>query len=705
MKIRSIIDSVLRNFPGSAHWWNLPAFCGAVAFAAGISVANCIPVPHTVLTGTLYFFLPVLATGVCTAALFCGKAPVRLSAFLVAGAAVTLLHLGKWERCSAVLQTLQSDQITVSGILCNAPAPQRDRFVWLLRLQTVNGNTESPLCGRTFMCVSSVMPDAAGAVSARGYISAGRSRTNRYDFDEKALLRVNGISGKINVTGLLGGAPPKSWHAKCSAWFRTRVIGVLKTYPDPDHRAVIRASFLDEKAYLAPEIKNAFRTSGLYHLLSLSGLHAGILLTAVYLLLSMVPVPARVRHLCALSVLWFYYLYIGPVPSLARATVMATVVIVSLLLQRKSYPLQSLGLAAIIWLAWSPASLFQAGFQFSFLATFGILTLHPVIMKAFPGHSNPVVDYGIRLVLIPFSVSFSAFCATLPAMLWHFGTVSLYGFVANIVGAGLMTGGMWLFFIGLLSAPLAPFISHLAVYYSSLFLDGLMSVANFSVSMPLSSVELPAPYPEQIAAWYLLFAALVTVSTTARRTVLKWGIPVLCCFIPAGYLVRRATAGTQVVGFTGGTPGVEVTAVRSPSGSTVLFCNGGEETVDRFIHYSVTPWIRHMPGTRVCRRVTVTPENDYHTGVAENDGHYRFTEKKVIVVTGGDRSAPPCTCSYDATGQVPQLEVVCGDVMLSRRKNRFSWFRSADKTRTAGRSDVPTMIELKDGVCRVLPFD
>ncbi len=699
----SIVSTVRRCFPVFTHWMHLRAFRGATVFATGIAMASGIPLALTCATEKLYYSALAGAIVAITAGVLCRKIWISSIAFLIAGVAVVGFHRIGSEQTAVAIRQLQKKQVHIAGDIITAPAPRRDRFVWLLRLGEVNGTSTSPLCGKIFTCSSALLPQATGTLSGTGSIVSPDTRKNRFDFDEESYFRANGIAGKIRVDQLLAVTPPESWHAKAAAWFREQVITVLKTYPNPDHRALVRASFLNEKAYLAPEIKTAFRRSGLYHLLALSGLHAGILLAAVYLLLSLVPIAAVVRHLLALGTLWVYYLYIGPVPSLARATVMATVVIATLLLQRKNYPLQSLGLAAIIWLFWSPASLGQAGFQFSFLATFGILTLHPIFVNMVPRHQHPVVDYGIRLLLVPFSVSFSALCTTLPALLWHFGMVSLYGFAANIVGALLMTVGMWLFFTGLLTASILPAVSRLAISGSSLSLDGLMNVAERSVSLPISSINLPVPYPEMLVAFSLLFIMVVTVSKPSRRKLLLWGVPLLCCLIPADYLLHRATAGIEVVRFDTGTNRTEVTAVRQPNGGTTLFCRGNASSVNRVIRNSVLPWSRHLPGSTI-RQTFIAPDGKKSrsgnrapkTGVPVNED--------IQQVFPGGWLALPCTTYYVVSGTIPAVRVTTGTTQVLCRGNRVSWRSGSAASIDSGSVGIPIVVATRGKACRVMPF-
>ena len=73
----------------------------------------------------------------------------------------------------------------------------------------------------------------------------------------------------------------------------------------------------------------------IYHLLAISGLHASMLIEQPTFS-GTFPVTKNTRHVAALVVLWLYQLFIGFIPSLFRATIMASLVIGSFLYQKKT---------------------------------------------------------------------------------------------------------------------------------------------------------------------------------------------------------------------------------------------------------------------------------------------------------------------------------------------------------------------------------
>ena len=603
---RHFTPSISRIFPLLAHWSNFSALGGMTAFAAGICAAGMTPLQPFLLHEQLYpVFLP--AAILCGAfGIITGKKSFRILAFGAAGVMWCLYQTTQAKQVDTCIAELSPLSVRISGDIITPPEPRRDRFIFLLSLNELNGKRHPRLSGRTFLCTSLQNTPAAGSLVMEGIVRLGEVRKNRYDFDERAFLAANGIVGKIDAGRILTMQPPHTLSGRLAVKFRQRLMSVFKQYKNPDHRALIRASFTGEKAYIAPEIKEIFRRSGLYHLLALSGFHAAILLTAVYFLLVAFPVRSGIKHGVALLVLWLYLGFIGPIPSLTRAVIMASGVIVSMMFQRKNYPLQILGIAGLLWLVFSPLSLFQPGFQLSYGATFGILTLHPLLARLYRGFQDPVVDFFLRPLFMSVSVSISAFLMTLPILLYFFGCVSLYGIFANLAAVPLMSGAMWTFFTALLTGPIAAWAGRAAIFVSGGMIDCLLMIASFADKISFSLLRGYAPYPEIIAVFYIFLLAVITIERKWTPRFLAWGIPLLLCAIPADYLLHRTATAPTIIRFATDKDAA-MTAMRWPRGSTWLFCSGKERAVSRALRNSVTGWIHHTPGTTIDRLFIAVP--------------------------------------------------------------------------------------------------
>jgi competence protein ComEC len=131
---------------------------------------------------------------------------------------------------------------------------------------------------------------------------------------------------------------------------------------------VLKAVLLGDRSSLDAETIENFRKTGLYHLLVIAGLHVGLLVLLASWLLSLFPLGERARCLMVLGFLLFYSLLVEQRAPTLRATLMISLYLLARLVYRNHSALNTIGLAALILMAWRPAWLFESGFQLSFSA-------------------------------------------------------------------------------------------------------------------------------------------------------------------------------------------------------------------------------------------------------------------------------------------------------------------------------------------------
>jgi competence protein ComEC len=192
-----------------------------------------------------------------------------------------------------------------------------------------------------------------------------------------------------------------------------------------ERRAVLEGVVLGDDKGLSPELKQAFRRSGLYHLLAVSGANVVLLATGMLGLAWAVGLPRAWAHVSALAAIGAYVLAVGPQPSVIRAAVSGAATSIAWLMARERDPWHVLLLAAVVLLAWNPYALADAGFQLSFAAVIAIfLGAGPLLrtLEGYPVHKK-----------LAAAVAISAACsvATAPILWLQFGAVPLLGIVAN----------------------------------------------------------------------------------------------------------------------------------------------------------------------------------------------------------------------------------------------------------------------------------
>ena len=202
-------------------------------------------------------------------------------------------------------------------------------------------------------------------------------------------------------------------------------------------RGIIKALFYCERGELSLEVKNAFRQSGMMHLLALSGMHLGIIYMLVGFLLKPLgnyPICVKIRSLTIITVLWFYTLFAGCGISLSRAMIMITIYECGKLMGRSTTGLNALGASSVIILCCNPSAVTSLSFILSFGAMLGIFTIFPSISKII----SPKVPI-IKKIWSLTCINISCTAVTLPITMLEFGTYSNYGLLLNLLCTPLAT--------------------------------------------------------------------------------------------------------------------------------------------------------------------------------------------------------------------------------------------------------------------------
>lgn len=278
---------------------------------------------------------------------------------------------------------------------------------------------------------------------------------------------------------------PKGWFQKVRYGIANYLRKVIK---DTTALALAYALFLADRHLLTKEMYQTFQATGTAHLLAVSGLHVGILLSFVFLIL-------RLGHFIGLYKQHGYWLgliaivmfvgIVGTKPSVVRAAVMTSLWIVAKLLGRKIQIWHVIGLAMLLLLVYNPLWLFDVGFQLSFAAVIGIVAWFRPLRAYFPKEPK-VLGYLIDLMI----VSLCAQIATLPFTLYYFGTFPTYFLIANLIAVPL---GFVIVYSGLLMLLFSfiPLISGWIAAFYSYSVQGLLWALKQIASLPWSLITVP----------------------------------------------------------------------------------------------------------------------------------------------------------------------------------------------------------------------
>lgn len=222
--------------------------------------------------------------------------------------------------------------------------------------------------------------------------------------------------------------------------------------------AFAAALMTGDRSAVSAATNAALRGANLSHLISISGLHMGLLtgfvFGAVRTGLALVPPLAlrldsrKLAAIVALSAAAFYLMLAGPNVATRRAFVMVAVMLLAVLADRRAISLRSVAIAALVVLTLEPESLVEPGFQMSFGATVALIVVFEPWAKV-----QTRIPKLLRPVAMLLVSSLAAGLATAPIAAVHFNRIAEYGLLANLLAVPLM--GLLVMPAGVIAAVLA----------------------------------------------------------------------------------------------------------------------------------------------------------------------------------------------------------------------------------------------------------
>ena len=288
---------------------------------------------------------------------------------------------------------------------------------------------------------------------------------------------------------------------------RTKLLDRLsESGVDGSVYAVVAAMALGDKSQLTKELKDTYAVSGASHILALSGLHLGIIFTLLSLLLSRRRWQV-VSQVVIIICIWLFVFLVGMSASVVRSAVMFTVYALLSLGHRNQMSVNTLAFAAILMLLLNPMSLFDVGFQMSFMAVLAILLFYPFFESVW---SQPFLfDHRIfKWLWTMMAVSCAAQIGVAPLIAYYFGRFSNYFLLTNLLVVPAATLILYLSLLVLL----IPSLAYLLIY----IVEALNHLLSWIATLPGASIEGLHPTLLQVWMTYVIIGAVYLL--LIRRT-------------------------------------------------------------------------------------------------------------------------------------------------------------------------------------------
>jgi len=344
-------------------------------------------------------------------------------------------------------------------------------------------------------------------------------------------LKRNGIRHQANAANVFSVRRPTDFHG-ILADLRAKYQKVIhRRIKDTRVAALAEAMLVGARTDLSPELNEAFRQSGLFHLLSLSGSHVAALLALLFAarrLLNWHPAGKAASALLLAALLISFAILTGLSPSVVRAVGMALLYMIARGLGRPPTLLQTLTLATVLHLLWEPPAVLDIGFQLSYSAVLGIALLMPVgrnaaerLWRKFIRNRRGTTARLARKAWLTFNdvaaLSIAAQLFTTPLALYYFEYFPTWFLVANLLSWPFtlvaLLGGF-----SMLMLDFIPYAGEMLGYCVEGNLKMLIATAELVSAMPWSQIgPLPLNTSIMIASWSLLSLGAAWLYQRERR--------------------------------------------------------------------------------------------------------------------------------------------------------------------------------------------
>lgn len=464
-----------------------PFLLPAVSFLAGVLLWYAVPVKAPAYL--LFWLLPALW-------FFRGR---KIFPFLFAlswfSLGILFAHADRYPLANSIVQSADGKEVLLSGTVEALPEikTQGRKVSLSFVLEVSPGNKKGEGRVQVFLINPGKIPAAGSRVWVLGKLEKPKNRPGQV-FDYARYLYSQGI--ETVLYGFGGRSLRISGPGKTS--FIEKIRGKINARIDESSSGrsgiIFKALILGTRGSVEAGLKEAFFKTGTSHLLAISGLNIALAAGSFYLCLIVLGLDRRCAGISAVGFTFFQVLISGSGFPVLRAGWMAGGTFLAVLLGRPKHSLNLFFLALLLVLLQNTRAVYSVSFQLSFLSVFSMIVCFPW------WEESRFKD----LWAVPFAV----FLGTFPAVLYHFGGVSLVSWLANFFAIPLFHFTLLTLLTALLFS-WVPWAGKILFLVPEFFLNGALSWIRFCADLPYSYVYLPRPGQGWIFSYYAVFLGMV----------------------------------------------------------------------------------------------------------------------------------------------------------------------------------------------------
>ena len=438
-------------------------------------------------------------------------------------------------------QYIDKGKLAMEGIVIETPLAYLDKNVLIVRcLRIIKDKKYISVSGNIRLVIPPDLEFQYGDfIRFHSTLKKIHNFNNPGGFDYERYLNLQGIYATCFITDssgivLLRQKSANNTRLKLES-FRNYLKQIIDNNSSSPQKEIIEAMTIGNQNEIPTDVRDNFNKTGTAHILSISGLHIGmvsavafffaflILKSSEYLMLrfNIIKLAATAAFLMVL----IYAFIAGMGVTVMRSALMALIFLIALISGKQKDLYSTLALAGLIILAISPQALFDISFQLSFMAVLALIYIVPKfsdipskIISTLPLWTQGIIRYAYLSVI----VCIAATIGTLPLIMYYFNRVSCVTIIANLIAVPLL--GTLTLAISMLFILSAFFSSTIAGYFiklASLFVQISIDIINKLAAFPWSSFNTTKPNLIEISVFYLLIFLVIQFIEAKRRIIPK----------------------------------------------------------------------------------------------------------------------------------------------------------------------------------------
>jgi len=452
-------------------------------------------------------------------------------------------------------------------------------------------------------------------VNIRGDLFRPSESRNPGEFDYRRYLNIHGITG-IVYADEISVIKKSKWYDLNRLFYLVnhKIIKVIDSGLSTDNSPVLKALILGQRGELTDELKNDFVNAGVIHVLAVSGLHVGYITIIILIILGFFRFPDRVKTVSAIFILCFYAGMVGFKPSVVRAVIMASLLLIA---RSWEFPFSLYNIifsSALIQSLINPLQIFDIGYQLSYIAVISILYFYKKLDYCIPQRIKEIVKEhrAINYIYQLFLVSLSALIGTLPIVSYNFHRIPIISMVSNLIVVPLV--GL-IVMVGLAQVLLGLVYNFFNVIYGEVT-DVLITILKFIIKkfggMSFSYISIPG---FGLITFLLFYIFIIIAFNIEKRTMRKVGI--LLVLLLLNIQIWAGIFRSPVINVTFLDVGQgDAIFIRFPSGKNMLVDSGPKRYNFDSGKRIIAPFLNYKGVKKINYFVLTHPHSD-HIGGAE----------------------------------------------------------------------------------------